>query len=221
MNLIDTLHYSAPHRPNPVGVTLARLDHIETTHKVTSLFLSGVDLVDGTPVVDIKPFVPTYDSTDNCRIPDWVAGGLALKRNVTFSDQANEQLSLILQSDGKALQFYGRDKESFEQALMNTRACIEEVLSVDVRSQWQTGKARKGKYQAERAHRLNMCTPTSKGDVTAGCQSTGECSQQLDNLLIRYQVKQANSQDLQRQTSQGSGAEDFIVVNSIALIGRK
>lgn len=47
-----------PYRPNHLGLTLARIDKIEggTVH------LLGTDLVDGTPVLDIKPFIPEYDS---------------------------------------------------------------------------------------------------------------------------------------------------------------
>ena len=48
----------SPHRVNPIGQTIARVA------KVTgrTLELRGVDLVDGTPVLDIKPYVPAYES---------------------------------------------------------------------------------------------------------------------------------------------------------------
>lgn len=45
-----------PHRPNPVGITLATIERIDA--KTRTVYLSGVDLVDGTPVLDIKPYVP-------------------------------------------------------------------------------------------------------------------------------------------------------------------
>lgn len=47
----------SPHRPNPIGLTLAKLNGIIGN----TLLLSGIDLLDGTPVLDIKPFVPDYD----------------------------------------------------------------------------------------------------------------------------------------------------------------
>ncbi|XP_068740191.1 tRNA (adenine(37)-N6)-methyltransferase-like [Montipora capricornis] len=47
----------SPHRPNPIGLTLAKLDGIVGS----TLSLSGIDLLDGTPVLDIKPYVPGYD----------------------------------------------------------------------------------------------------------------------------------------------------------------
>uniref|UniRef100_A0A1A7Z5N4 tRNA (adenine(37)-N6)-methyltransferase n=1 Tax=Iconisemion striatum TaxID=60296 RepID=A0A1A7Z5N4_9TELE len=48
----------SPHRPNALGLTLARLDQIEGD----TLHLSDIDMIDGTPVLDIKPFIPEYDS---------------------------------------------------------------------------------------------------------------------------------------------------------------
>lgn len=47
----------SPYRPNPIGLTLAKLDKIEGS----TLHLSGIDLLDGTPVLDIKPYIPSYD----------------------------------------------------------------------------------------------------------------------------------------------------------------
>ena len=40
------------------------------------LTLSGIDLVEGTPVVDIKPYVPHYDSIPEALVPDWVQNSL-------------------------------------------------------------------------------------------------------------------------------------------------
>ena len=47
----------SPHRPNPIGLTLAKLDRIEGR----KIFLQGLDLLDGTPILDIKPYIPEYD----------------------------------------------------------------------------------------------------------------------------------------------------------------
>ncbi|TMS23157.1 tRNA (adenine(37)-N6)-methyltransferase [Larimichthys crocea] len=48
----------SPHRPNALGLTLAKLDRIvgDTIH------LSSIDMIAGTPVLDIKPYIPEYDS---------------------------------------------------------------------------------------------------------------------------------------------------------------
>ncbi|GBC70027.1 tRNA (adenine(37)-N6)-methyltransferase [archaeon HR01] len=57
----------SPVRPNPVGLTLVRL--VKRDGGV--LFVEGLDLFNGTPVIDIKPFRPDY-TTESFRVPDWV-----------------------------------------------------------------------------------------------------------------------------------------------------
>ena len=57
----------SPHRPNPVGMTAARLLKVEEN----KLFVENIDLLDGTPVLDIKPYIPEADS-----FPEAVVGWL-------------------------------------------------------------------------------------------------------------------------------------------------
>ena len=55
-------------RPNPIGVTPARLVSI----KGNVLTVASLDAMDGTPVLDIKPFIPEFDSVENSKQADWV-----------------------------------------------------------------------------------------------------------------------------------------------------
>ena len=49
----------SPFRPNPLGLSLVRLDGIEPTEESGSILrVSGADLMDGTPIFDIKPYLP-------------------------------------------------------------------------------------------------------------------------------------------------------------------
>ncbi|XP_073405820.1 tRNA (adenine(37)-N6)-methyltransferase isoform X1 [Dendrobates tinctorius] len=48
----------SPHRPNAIGLTLAKLDKVEDD----TIYLSGIDMIQGTPVIDIKPYIAEYDS---------------------------------------------------------------------------------------------------------------------------------------------------------------
>ncbi|XP_044513450.1 tRNA (adenine(37)-N6)-methyltransferase [Gracilinanus agilis] len=48
----------SPHRPNAIGLTLAKLDRVEGG----AIYLSGIDMINGTPVLDIKPYIADYDS---------------------------------------------------------------------------------------------------------------------------------------------------------------
>jgi len=56
-------------RPNPIGVTPVKLVSI----KDNTLIVIGLDAMDGTPVLDVKPFIPEFDGADNVKMPDWVA----------------------------------------------------------------------------------------------------------------------------------------------------
>lgn len=47
----------SPHRPSPLGLSLVRLLRVEGR----TLHLGGVDLVDGTPILDVKPYIPEWD----------------------------------------------------------------------------------------------------------------------------------------------------------------
>ena len=50
----------APSRPNPIGMSIVQLLRIEEN----KLYIRGVDVVDGTPLLDIKPYVPNFDVFD-------------------------------------------------------------------------------------------------------------------------------------------------------------
>ncbi len=47
----------SPHRPNPVGLTIVELERIEGN----KIYFSGADMLDGTPLLDIKPYFPELD----------------------------------------------------------------------------------------------------------------------------------------------------------------
>lgn len=54
-------------RPNPLGMKVARL----LERKDNVLRLEGLDALDGTPVLDIKPFIPRNDAPANAVVPGW------------------------------------------------------------------------------------------------------------------------------------------------------
>jgi tRNA-Thr(GGU) m(6)t(6)A37 methyltransferase TsaA len=65
--LIGIFAQRARHRPNRIGITSVEIvEVIERSVKVRAL-----DAIDGTPVIDIKPYVPVYDRKDAI-IPDWM-----------------------------------------------------------------------------------------------------------------------------------------------------
>jgi len=59
----------APRRPNPIGLHLVRLEKVEGN----ILHIRDLDMIDGTPVLDIKPYIPMGDEKEGCRL-GWLTG---------------------------------------------------------------------------------------------------------------------------------------------------
>jgi hypothetical protein len=57
----------SPHRPTPLGLSVARVRAV----RGRVLELAGLDCVDGSPVLDIKPFLPFCDAPHGATAPDW------------------------------------------------------------------------------------------------------------------------------------------------------
>jgi tRNA-Thr(GGU) m(6)t(6)A37 methyltransferase TsaA len=61
----------SPNRANPIGLTIVEL----LERKGNILKVRGIDMLDGTPLLDIKPYVPTFDRKNNVRV-GWLEGKL-------------------------------------------------------------------------------------------------------------------------------------------------
>jgi tRNA-Thr(GGU) m(6)t(6)A37 methyltransferase TsaA len=70
----------SPHRPNHIGLTVVKIKKI----KENKIFFTEVDMIDNTPVLDIKPYVKYFDSRDNV-ISGWIDKHFA---NGTIPDKA-------------------------------------------------------------------------------------------------------------------------------------
>ena len=121
-------------RPNPIGQSLVKLDSIEIGKRVR-LHLSGVDLLDQTPVIDIKPYIPYVES-----IPNATAGRFQqapiIHVEVTFSEIALSQL------------------EQFKERYPELRMLIEQVLSQDPRPAYHKEN---GREYGIALYDLNIC----------------------------------------------------------------
>ena len=67
--LVGRFATRSPNRPNPIGKATVRL----LKRQGNILKVEGLDAIDGTPVIDIKPYIPGYDSVADARVPPWVA----------------------------------------------------------------------------------------------------------------------------------------------------
>jgi tRNA (adenine37-N6)-methyltransferase len=66
--LVGMFATRSPHRPNPVALTICRL----LKRRGTRLTVKGLDAVDGTPVIDIKPYIPDNDLVKRARVAKWI-----------------------------------------------------------------------------------------------------------------------------------------------------
>ena len=79
-------------RPNPIGMSAVKLEHIEEKSGKPLLHLSGIDILDGTPVIDIKPYLPYSDSLADAH-NHYAPASQVLSLPVQFSEQAQRVLS--------------------------------------------------------------------------------------------------------------------------------
>ncbi|MDO6428224.1 tRNA (N6-threonylcarbamoyladenosine(37)-N6)-methyltransferase TrmO [Thalassotalea sp. 1_MG-2023] len=88
---IGVLASRSTFRPNPIGMSVLSLDDIRVTNKQCLLHVSGLDLLEGTPVLDIKPYVPYSDS-----VPQANASYATHAPNETISVSISESVNEFL-----------------------------------------------------------------------------------------------------------------------------
>jgi len=92
----------SPFRPNPIGLSAVKLEKIETDSGKVVLTVSGADLLDQTPVLDIKPYIPYSDSLTDAHC-HYAQGydplSLPVKftpESLRFCEQVEKQSGLVL-----------------------------------------------------------------------------------------------------------------------------
>ena len=135
----------SPHRPNNVGLSLVRIGRVDKKRR--RLHVSALDMVNGTPVYDIKPVVPwdvpgRFDvDEDKLKVPSWVSDDDELK-SVRFTTRAAEGLEACVRG-GKTEPFYGaRDDDG--DGIAGAESAIREVLAQDPRASNSNGRNRRG-----------------------------------------------------------------------------
>lgn len=81
----------SPFRPNPIGLSCVKLERIEMSKNGPILYVIGADMVDRTPILDIKPYLPYADA-----VPDAVGGftrQVPPPLEVVFSKEAEMKVS--------------------------------------------------------------------------------------------------------------------------------
>ncbi len=128
------------HRPNPLGLTLARLEGIETTARDGPvILLGGIDMADGTPVFDIKPHLPYAESP-----PDAHAG---------YAEKPIPCLEVATARQAAA---------DFDALPARARDVVREALALDPRP----AGARRGNPAEDRVHGVHLCGRNVRFRVT-------------------------------------------------------
>lgn len=162
----------SPHRPNPVGMSLCRIRSVDVKHGV--LEVEGADLVDETPVLDIKPYLPFCEalSREDSFAPIWV--------DETSSDPNGEPLLIA--------------SVEFEQG---AEACIREVWRAR-NSGMKKGTAFRSLYQSGEEF-CAFCKQALQRDIRSFHQrervdlenevgTQGKWEVVLDGISVRYDV---------------------------------
>ena len=98
---VGVLASRSPHRPNPVGISAVAIERID--FETGEIHVRGLDLTDGTPVLDIKPYIPYADSVADAS-SGWASAPIA-RYAVTFAsgvvcvDELREMIVSILDLD--------------------------------------------------------------------------------------------------------------------------
>jgi len=85
----------SPHRPNPIGISAVKILDIRPEAKGgAEIDIEGVDLLDGTPVLDIKPYVPYCDSIPDAKA-SWATHPGGERMQLRYSKLAHDQIREI------------------------------------------------------------------------------------------------------------------------------
>ncbi len=112
----------ATHRPNPIGLSKVRLEKVVCEQGKVYLYLGAVDLVNGTPIFDIKPYIAYADSEP-----------LAQSSFAQEKPQTNLEVKFSAQALKKA--------QEIEQKIPHFQRFLQEVLGQDPRPAYQKNKA--------------------------------------------------------------------------------
>jgi tRNA-Thr(GGU) m(6)t(6)A37 methyltransferase TsaA len=97
----------SPHRPNPIGLSVCGIERIDPgAEGGPEIHVTGVDLLDGTPVLDVKPYIPYADSVPGAN-PGWAHEEirktpvrfetLALKKLREIEDRGEKDLKVLIE----------------------------------------------------------------------------------------------------------------------------
>ncbi|SEA42856.1 tRNA (N6-threonylcarbamoyladenosine(37)-N6)-methyltransferase TrmO [Alkalimonas amylolytica] len=130
----------ATFRPNPIGLSVVQLEGVRCVNKQWQLDLAGIDLLDGTPILDIKPYLPYSDAIPHA--------------SASFADTAPET-AMTVSFSAEAEQFCQRQSRWPE-----LKTLIEKVLKQDPRPPY------KKKHTGEQSYGMTLYNLNIQWKVT-------------------------------------------------------
>lgn len=115
----------ATHRPNPLGLSKVRLEGVKVENGELYLLLGSLDLVDGTPIFDIKPYLAYADSEPEAQ------SGFA---------QTKPEPKLAVSWQPKALEAVKKAENFADFGIQDGKAFVESVIAQDPRPAYQQAK---------------------------------------------------------------------------------
>lgn len=95
---VGVLASRSPHRPNPIGISAVEIEKIDfDAEGGPQVFVHGIDLIDGTPVLDIKPYIPYADSIPAAN-PGWASEPIP-KHPIAWEASAVRDLKKLARDD--------------------------------------------------------------------------------------------------------------------------
>ena len=114
-------------RPNPIGLSVVELKNIERKKGKIILNILGGDFLDGTPVLDVKPYIPYADSVKTMK-----AGYAMARPEIKFSVLFSQKVQNVLEAE--------------EKQHPNLTAIISEILQLDPRPAYKNEKQTKNEF---------------------------------------------------------------------------
>ena len=197
----------SPHRPNAIGLSAARIERVGPNF----VDFSGADLCDGTPILDVKPYVPFADSVADARAPEWVQGDLPgalepLRMAAVHMTEGVEERIKQAWLQGTQASGGGSLYAQGEEVVI----LVREVLARDIRSVHQ-------RYAACATPEASPLKDGPGGAARGGAQTAGEKEGRTTYHLIVEEV------DVSYVVRSGGGVEvlDATPVASVASSGKR
>jgi len=173
---VGVLSCRTPHRPNPIGLSLARI--VSVNAKAREVVLAGLDVVDGTPCLDLKPYLPSYEAIPNASVPQWVQRSYEEPlMSVAWAPEASEAFAALFAEPTEGRRETKRPRCWPFASANALRASLDGTLALDIRSPNQKGRHKNPGSATPGAfftgdlwfHELHVTYSLLPTDGSAGC----------------------------------------------------